>query len=267
MGRNNKTISGIAIRQASPADTQFFVPDASIESNKLAASVFSSITSLINSIIPTGITLDYVGTVAPSGYVLASGRTIGNALSGATERANADTINLFRLLWNTYANTILPVSGGRGASADADFAANKTIQLLDGRGRTFAGRDNMGGVAANRITLAGSGINGTILGSGGGTETHSLSALQNAQHTHGYLSGGSAQAIVQGNSDVSDPRFQVISLIQAPNLPGAEIYDQVNNNPGAIGIFGQNTGIINQGTGAAHQNTQPTLVSEVICKL
>ena len=43
-----------------------------------------------------------------NGWVRANGRTIGNALSGASERANADCANLFAFLWNTLRRHILP---------------------------------------------------------------------------------------------------------------------------------------------------------------
>jgi hypothetical protein len=50
-----------------------------------------------SSTIPVGTMTDYVGTTAPSGWVLASGLTLGNGASGATGRANADTEDLFTL--------------------------------------------------------------------------------------------------------------------------------------------------------------------------
>jgi hypothetical protein len=52
------------------------------------------------------------------------------------------------------------------------FAANGSSGVVpDRRGRLVAGRDDMGGSAANRITNAGSGITGTTLGATGGAET------------------------------------------------------------------------------------------------
>jgi hypothetical protein len=44
------------------------------------------------------------------------------------------------------------------------------------RGRTVAGQDDMGGTSANRLTTAGGGLDGDVLGGTGGTET--------ASHTH-----------------------------------------------------------------------------------
>lgn len=74
-------------------------------------------------------------TTAPAGTVTPNGGTIGSASSGATTRANADTSDLFALLWSATNNTDYPIqdSSGvattRGASASADFSANKRLPL------------------------------------------------------------------------------------------------------------------------------------------
>lgn len=184
----------------------------------------------------TGVVKDYVGATAPSGYVLLSGRTIGSASSGATERANADTSALFTLLWNDMTNTEAPVSGGRGASASADFAANKTITLPDARGRVTAGKDNMGGTTASRLTSAGSGITGTTLGVAGGTETHTLTSAQMPNHYH---------SMYIGTTGSGSPLF---------------------GNPDG-GAYSPAGATLDAGGGGAHQNTQPTLVLNKIIKL
>lgn len=110
------------------------------------------------------------GTLA--GFVRANGRTIGNAASGATELASADTSALFAFLYAADAN--LAVSGGRGASAAADYAANKTIALPDCRGRGLFGMDDMGASAAGRLTATYFGSAATTLGAAGGTESKTL---------------------------------------------------------------------------------------------
>jgi hypothetical protein len=63
------------------------------------------------------------------GWVYANDGTIGTAASGATSRANADTWPLYNTLWANVSQAFAPVTGGRGISAIADFAANKPIQL------------------------------------------------------------------------------------------------------------------------------------------
>src|SRR5690606_29796613 len=130
----------------------------------------------------TGMGMDWWLDTAPAGWVFASGRTIGNAESGATERADADCEALFITLWNAYSNAVLPVSGGRGVSAAEDWAANKTIALIDKRGRVSVGKDDMGGTAASRMTTAGAGIAGNTLGAAGGTQTHTLTIAQMPSH-------------------------------------------------------------------------------------
>lgn len=121
-----------------------------------------------------------------TGYVRANGRTIGSAASGATERANADTEDLYTYLWNGHANGILAVSTGRGGSAASDFAANKTIALPDCRSASPMGLDDMG----NSALSAGYGGtfttgNATTGGSVGGANTHTLITAELAAHTHG----------------------------------------------------------------------------------
>lgn len=74
-------------------------------------------------------------TDTPDGCVIPNGGTIGNSSSGATSRANADTADLFAFYWRLTNNTDYPIqdSAGvpttRGASAAADFAANKRLPL------------------------------------------------------------------------------------------------------------------------------------------
>lgn len=86
-----------------------------------------------------------------TGWVRINGLTIGSATSGATERANADTQALFVYIWTTFSqpsgNVICPVVGGLGASALADFNANKQLTLQDGRARALFALDDMGNSA------------------------------------------------------------------------------------------------------------------------
>ena len=117
--------------------------------------------------IPTGAWMGWDALTAPTGWVRKNGKTIGSAASSATERANADTEDLFSFLWNNFADAECPVTGGRGAAAAADFAANKPIALPDWRGRTPFGLDTMGNTAAGRLTsavIADATINGKSLG-------------------------------------------------------------------------------------------------------
>lgn len=72
---------------------------------------------------------------------------------------------------------LLPHGAGDGST---------TFNVPDGRGRGYRGRDNMGTVAANRVTSAGSNVNGARLGAVGGDQL-----LQSHTHTPSFGSGGS----------------------------------------------------------------------------
>jgi len=76
---------------------------------------------------------------APAGWIVLNDGTIGSAASGATTRAHADTSNLYALIWGNCPDQWCPVTGGRGANAAADFAANKSVQIPRAVGRVIAG--------------------------------------------------------------------------------------------------------------------------------
>ena len=219
----------------------------------------------------TGAGKSYWGTSAPTGWVFASGNTIGNASSNATARANADTSDLFTLLWNSTTNTQLqlynssgsPIS--RGGSAASDFAANNALALPDKRGRISVGKDNMGGTTASRITSAGSGVDGTILATAGGEETHTLVSPELPSHSHPITD--------QNHSHPYNAYWQ--NVVAPQPLSGIPHYGNVNPgvlNPGPVSNPTSSPSPANltanpQGSGAAHQNTQPTQVNNYIIKL
>lgn len=120
-----------------------------------------------------------------AGFVRLNGRTIGNASSSATERANADTVDLFTYVYDNFANGQAAVSGGRGASAAADYAANKNIALPDLRNASPFGFGDMGntdaGLMASAPVVSGSPI---LAGSIIGANTHTLTTGQVPSHNH-----------------------------------------------------------------------------------
>jgi hypothetical protein len=217
----------------------------------------------------TGEAKYYCGTAAPSGYVLADGNTIGNASSGGTARANADTVNLFTLLWNNYANGQLAIqdsSGSastRGVSASADYAANKRLPLPDCRGNVLAGIDNMGGTAANRLTVAGAGFDGTIMGNSGGSQTttgvaahtHTITdpthnhTITNGAHSHQF---GGLQGVTTGGTNVVSTASGTSNTTQTTTL---------SNVAASTGVTVNSTGT------STLSVTQPTIIFSVIIKL
>lgn len=117
-------------------------------------------------------------SAAPATWLEMNGKSIGNAASGGTSRANADTAALFAVLWALDATvSIIQTSAGgastRGASAAADYAANKRLSIPDFRGNAPRGWDNGRGVDTARLM---------------GSEQ--LDALQNITGTTAIISGG-----------------------------------------------------------------------------
>lgn len=121
------------------------------------ASAIAALTTAITNATPPGASQGFWRASAPTGWVKANGQTIGSAASGATGRANDDTRALFDILWADFTNTTLPIqtsAGGastRGASAAADWAANKRITLPDMRGEFPRGWDDGKGTDAARV--------------------------------------------------------------------------------------------------------------------
>lgn len=203
-----------------------------------------------------------------SGWVRANGRTMGSASSGATERANADTSALFSYLWNNFSNAVCPVSTGRGASAAADFAANKTITLLDWRGYVPGGLDDMGNSAASRWAnvpvVSGDTITaGSVLGEA----THALTAAEHASHDHDvYLNDPghthTVPLLASGTAGGSGSGFAVNTSNTTTSSATTGI--QVRSASGGGGTQNKTN---TQGSGTAHNNVQKTVLGSFYLKL
>ncbi|MFS3135843.1 phage tail protein [Gluconacetobacter sacchari] len=149
--------------------------------------------------VPVGAIVDYAGAVAPAGWLPCCGQVVSRSVYAA----------LFGVLGTLY-------GAGDGATSFA---------LPDLRGRATFGVDNMGGAAANLVTMAGSGINGVQLGAVGGSQlapahTHDVTdpghshALTDPGHGHGpnhgggfvvpQGSGGEIDAVFAGGGDVEE---------------------------------------------------------------
>jgi microcystin-dependent protein len=99
----------------------------------------------------SGMLMPYAGSSAPSGWLLCYGQAISRTTYA----------DLFTAIGTTYGS-------GDGST---------TFNIPDFRGRAAFGKDDMGGSAASRLTTAGSGVDGSTLGTGGGSQL-------TQQHTH-----------------------------------------------------------------------------------
>jgi hypothetical protein len=117
--------------------------------------------------------------VADPGWVLLNDGSIGNAGSGASTRANGDTLALFTLLYplplQMFDSAGTPI--GRGANAATDFAANRRLALPTALGRSIA------------VAGAGAGLTPRTLGTSAGSETETPTIAKTATHTHGPGAG------------------------------------------------------------------------------
>ena len=219
----------------------------------------------LNGGVPVGAVFDYAATTPPAGYLLAFG-TIGTTGSGASNRANPDQINLFTLIWNNWANAQAPVSGGRGASAAADFAAAKTIAIPDLRGRVVAGLDNMGGVAAGRLTSTSMSPNATTMGATGGIEVLTSFLVNGA--TSGSLSVSGSTGNLNGASVTVLAQFQGNFGGGGTNVYGINNPSEtVNLNSGSLSISGNTSGALStQSTTGTITVVPPTMVMSKIVK-
>lgn len=179
----------------------------------------------ITSVFSPGMMMDWAGGTAPAGWRLCAGQSLATVGTYAA---------LFAAIGYTY--------GGSGAN----------FNVPDFRGRVGAGRDDMGGTPANRITAAESGIVGTNLGASGGLEYHQLSVGQLAKHQH----------------------FEFANETGAGSALGAGTYVQRAHN------YSTNDDYIMRGSATAatqglssisgnddhHNNVQPTLIVNKIIK-
>jgi microcystin-dependent protein len=110
-------------------------------------------------VIPIGGLMPYLSPSAPnSNFAL----PVGQAISRTTYST------LFSLVGTTF-------GGGDGST---------TFNIPDLRGRAVFGLDNMGGLAASRITVAGGNYDGSALGGVGGAQNHTLSQSEIPSHQH-----------------------------------------------------------------------------------
>jgi microcystin-dependent protein len=172
--------------------------------------------SLTDNLAPPGVVLPFAGTSAPTGWLLCGGQAVSRT---------------------TYADLFAAISTTYGVGD-----GSTTFNLPDLRGRVPAGKDDMGGTAANRLTSGGAGITGTTLGAAGGTETHTLTTGQIPAHAHNLDAGGNSYFLMRTTGGA-------VGLTSGTGL--AVSTTAVQNNTGG---------------GGAHPITQPTIVLNHIIK-
>lgn len=230
----------------------------------------SIIAAAVLAAIPVGTVWAYHSGFLGTGWLFLNGNTIGNASSNASARANADTWSLFNTLWYSDINLVIYTSAGavtsRGANPTVDFAANKALALPDYRNRAPFGTDGMGGTAlTNRITSAGSGVNGASLGAVGGnqyTQNHSH-GIPDPGHTHSINDPTHAHNVSYGAP--SNPTTPSTSGGAVTSPYGGQVTD---SQPTGILVNANTTGITaTNAVGSGNsQNMPPAMMTNFIIK-
>jgi len=141
--------------------------------------------------------------------------------------------HVYKYLWDNIANGQAAVAGGRGASAQADFDANKTITLPDGRNRSMIG-------------VSGGGIIGTVAATAGAatvTPTGSItinaftpSASQNVIHAHAHQMRADGAASSQPNGTINKGTQGSGSVNAYGIISSADVNYTWNNESGGSSI-------------------------------
>lgn len=163
-------------------------------------------------LIPSGLVSPFAGTAAPTGWLLCDGGAVSRSAYAA----------LFSSIGTTY-------GAGDGTT---------TFNLPDLRGRVAAGKDNMGGTAASRLTSSSAAaLSGSTLGAAGGSQQHQLTVAELASHGHDVNVGETpASALTPGG--VAIHQYLYYGAVALPT-----------------------------GGDQPHNNVQPTLILNYIIKL
>jgi microcystin-dependent protein len=182
---------------------------------------------------PLGIVVPFAGSSAPTYWLLCYGQAVSRTTYA----------DLFAVIGTTYGS-------GDGST---------TFNLPDLRGRVAAGKDDMGGSSANRLTDQSGGLNGDTLGDTGGAETHTLTEAELAAHDH------TAATTSDGSHTHT---YTKASIFQQTSAPGSGAYTctTATDNTGSDGAHDHDVTVDNAGGGGAHNNVQPTIILNYIIR-
>ena len=234
-----------------------------------ASSVLSMIGGVpqwVSLLVPTGLLSDFFGTSAPDGWLFCDGKTIGPTNSGGTALADTASEALFKHLWNSFPDSVAPVSTGRGSSANDDWSAGtKTITLPDLRGRSTVGVEtdssNLSGIVSTDTytTL-------TQVGQTGGNEKVALAEANMPEHAHLMFLNSTTST-----DDAAPSPNRPVSYIGVTGTNSTAYYFNFREtftqpDVGRSGFTGgTNSGSASNGT--PHNNMMPSMLVSKIIKL
>lgn len=199
----------------------------------------------VGAVVPIGTVLPFAGSTAPTGWLFCYGQAVSRT---------------------TYASLFSAIGTVYGAGD-----STTTFNLPDLRGRTVAGKDDMGGTSADRLTGQTGGVNGDTLGAAGGEEAHELTEAEQAEHDHGP---GTLSGIATGGSH----RHDILNSINQGLNPDVQYFGDQGTTADQAGTRTQYDGghthpvslnagtTASSGSGEAHNNVQPTLIMNMMIK-
>jgi microcystin-dependent protein len=198
--------------------------------------------------IPIGSSIDFWGSTAPnSSFVLAYGQAI----------SRTTYTTLFSLLGTTFGT-------GDGST---------TFNVPDLRGRLIAGKDDMGGSAASRLTSTYFGTSAAALGAVGGSQSHTLTL---GELPSGITSSGSSSITVNTSAGTAFPQGSNAAGLGnglaasitpgANNVPfisssGSWTFQSTMTGTNTINVASNNT------SGNAHATIPPTIIANKLLRI
>ena len=174
----------------------------------------------------SGMVIPFAGTSAPTGFLMCGGQAVSRSTYS----------DLFAVIGTTY-------GVGDGSS---------TFNLPDLQGRVVAGKDDMSGSSANRLTDAVTGgLNGDTLGDTGGTESHTLTSAQSGLRQHNHTATTTAVTPI---SSTSSPDFTIETQNARNEGTNSSLFTTTINNSSALDAS------------EAHNNVQPKIILNYIIK-
>lgn len=153
----------------------------------------------IYDVMPVGVTLPYLGSDSPSGWIIADGSTIGN-VSSAANSTSASYIRLFTLLWNQcIANPASALVAEDASSNPINFASSPVSASVAWTGLYIITLPNLQdkfpiGIYSAGLAPAFNTTGGAKTVNSSHTHSNTLSLNTVAAHNHGTVSGTTSSA-------------------------------------------------------------------------
>ena len=262
----------------------------------ISGSTVTLSSTVSSNIIPAGTEANHAGIREPDGWYFEFGQTKVRAtdqtlMNAITETFTADTNNTTTLsnvskdlrnlglegsvlegtgiftgativsiaatsIVMSAAATNTAAGGGVRAFPHGNGDGSNTFTIPDARGTVPAGRDDMGGTAAGRLTTAGSGVNGLRLKTIGGAQNITLDTTQIPAHTH-------ANSLNEVAHSHSYSGSAVYTFLQNS---GSSLPVPTGSSTTSANVTGITITNASVGGGGAHGNVQPTRIRNVIIK-